>query len=245
MLSAVCTSPANSFAVRSHHVACSGRRLLSRAIIADSKRISAMKSPSPLTPAVVPSQPAAPGETSSSHRSYAARSCPASVTRPWTTSTNMYPPRLLGTVWRASCGVEGGATSGPLVAPGVPLGDRCFHPPSVTAQNLPMSYPNPRYQGASGELSAAYRGVDTGSPLTVRSGTQVHYLATGAGTDGEFGLYRWDMAGPPAGPTPHFHRTFSESFYILSGTVQLFDGHQWKSGVSGDFMFVPEGGVHA
>jgi mannose-6-phosphate isomerase-like protein (cupin superfamily) len=108
-----------------------------------------------------------------------------------------------------------------------------------------MSYPDPRYQGASGELSAAYRSVDAGSPLTVRSGTQVHYLATGAGTDGEFGLYRWDMAGPPAGPTPHFHRTFSESFYILSGTVQLFDGNQWRSAVPGDFMFVPEGGVHA
>src|SRR2546430_12471978 len=136
----------------------------------------------------------------------------------------MSPPRPLGTVRRASRGVEGGATSGPLVAPGVPLGDRCFHPPSVTAQNLSMSYPDPRYQGASGELSAAYRSVDAGSPLTVRSGTQVHYLATGAGTGGEFGLYRWEMAGPPAGPTPPFHRTFSEPFYILSGPVRRVHG---------------------
>lgn len=108
-----------------------------------------------------------------------------------------------------------------------------------------MSYPDPRYQGLSGELSARYRGVDADSPLTVRSGTQVHYLATGAGTGGEFGLYRWEMAGPPAGPTPHFHRTFSESFYILSGMVRLFDGDKWIDAVPGDFMFVPEGGVHA
>jgi len=108
-----------------------------------------------------------------------------------------------------------------------------------------MSYPDPRYRRTRGELSAVYRTVDTGSQLTVRLKTEVHYLATGAGTNGEFGLYRWDMAGPPAGPTPHFHRTFSESFFILSGTVRLFDGQRWIDAIPGDFMFVPEGGVHA
>jgi mannose-6-phosphate isomerase-like protein (cupin superfamily) len=108
-----------------------------------------------------------------------------------------------------------------------------------------MSYPEPRYRGDVGELSASYRSVDVGSQLTVRLRTEVHYLATGAGTNGEFGLYRWDMAGPPAGPSPHFHRTFSESFYILSGTVRLFDGRRWIDAVAGDFMYVPQGGVHA
>ena len=70
-----------------------------------------------------------------------------------------------------------------------------------------MSYPDPRYRRTRGELSAVYRTVDAGSQLTVRLKTEVHYLAAGAGTNGEFGLYRRDMAGPPAGPTPHFHRT--------------------------------------
>src|SRR2546430_8108413 len=77
------------------------------------------------------------------------------------------------------------------------------------AQNHRMSYPDPRYRRTRGELSAVYRTVDTGSQLTVRLKTEVHYLATGAGTNGEFGLYRWDMAGPPAGPTafpPHLLR---------------------------------------
>jgi mannose-6-phosphate isomerase-like protein (cupin superfamily) len=108
-----------------------------------------------------------------------------------------------------------------------------------------MSYPDPRYRGDGGELSAAYRSVDVGSQLTARLRTEVHYLATGAGTNGEFGLYRWDMAGPPAGPSPHFHRTFSESFFILSGAMRLFDGQRWIDAVAGDFMFVPQGGVHA
>ena len=89
-----------------------------------------------------------------------------------------------------------------------------------------MSYPDPRYRGDGGELTAGYRSVDVGSQLTVRLRTEVHYLATGADTNGEFGLYRWDMAGPPAGPSPHFHRTFSESFFILSGAVRLFDGRR-------------------
>ena len=99
-----------------------------------------------------------------------------------------------------------------------------------------MSYPDPRYRGDGGELSAGYRSVDVGSQLTVRLRTEVHYLATGADTNGEFGLYRWDMAGPPAGPSPHFHRTFSESFFILSGAVRLFDGRRWIDAVAGDFM---------
>ncbi len=52
------------------------------------------------------------------------------------------------------------------------------------------------------------------------------------------------MSGPRSGPDPHFHRTISESFYVLSGTVRLYDGTRWLDGSPGDFMFVPEGGIH-
>lgn len=37
----------------------------------------------------------------------------------------------------------------------------------------------------------------------------------------------------------------TESFYILSGTVRLHDGTGWRDAAPGDFLFVPEGGVHA
>ena len=53
------------------------------------------------------------------------------------------------------------------------------------------------------------------------------------------------MGPEPSGPRPHFHRTISESFYVLSGTVRLYDGEGWQDATAGDFLYVPEGGVHA
>jgi mannose-6-phosphate isomerase-like protein (cupin superfamily) len=106
-----------------------------------------------------------------------------------------------------------------------------------------MSYPEPKYFGATGELTARYRSVDT-PPELPRPGGAASYLATGATTEGRFGLYRWDMGPERAAANPHFHRTFSESFFVLSGTVQLFDGKDWFDGRPGDFDYVPEGGVH-
>jgi mannose-6-phosphate isomerase-like protein (cupin superfamily) len=107
-----------------------------------------------------------------------------------------------------------------------------------------MSYPDRRYLAERGESSARFRRAGQPPELGMRSGT-ASYLATGASTNGQFGLYRWDMAGPPSGPDPHFHRTISESFFILSGTVRLFDGRRWIEATENDFMYVPEGGVHA
>ena len=78
--------------------------------------------------------------------------------------------------------------------------------------------------------------------MTYASGGTAHYLATGELTRGQFGLYRWEMAATPGGPGPHFHRTISESFFVLAGTVQLYDGTRWTAATTGDFLFVPEGG---
>ena len=108
-----------------------------------------------------------------------------------------------------------------------------------------MTYPEPRYLGTSGELSATYRQPDHEPELTYPTGNTVHYLATGASTNGQFGLYRWDMGPTPSGPDAHFHKSISESFYILSGTVRIYDGTRWIDTTPGDFVHVPEGGVHA
>ncbi len=51
--------------------------------------------------------------------------------------------------------------------------------------------------------------------------------ATGASTAGRFGLYRWDAGPRSGGADPHFHRTMSESFFVVSGRVELYDGKQW------------------
>jgi len=105
------------------------------------------------------------------------------------------------------------------------------------------TYPPVRHRAEAGERSARLRRADT-PPDLVGPATEVGYLATAVQTDGEFGLYRYTMTGPPTGPGPHFHRTISESFFVLSGTVQLFDGDDWVDAGAGDFLHVPVGGVH-
>jgi len=107
-----------------------------------------------------------------------------------------------------------------------------------------MSYPEPRYFADTGEASASYRPNGREPELTYPSGVTVDYLAVGASTDGEFGLYRWSFGPNETGPGPHFHRTISESFYILSGTVRLYDGRQWVETRPGDYLYVPPGGIH-
>ena len=46
------------------------------------------------------------------------------------------------------------------------------------------------------------------------------------------------------GPAPHFHRSMAESFYILSGSMRIYDGRQWLTTEPGDYVHVPPGGVH-
>ena len=107
-----------------------------------------------------------------------------------------------------------------------------------------MSYPPPTYHGESGEVSAhvVRAGIE---PATVYpNGNKVFYLAQGTETAGTFGLYRWEFAGPVSGPGAHFHRTITESFYVLEGTVTIFDGKDWVRCHAGDFAHVPAGGIH-
>jgi quercetin dioxygenase-like cupin family protein len=107
-----------------------------------------------------------------------------------------------------------------------------------------VSYPPPIYNDDTGEVSATIRGTDTEPELTYPNGNRVRYLATGASTGGLYGLYRWEFAPAASGPGPHFHKTMTESFYILSGEVSIYDGREWRSAGPGDFMHVPAGGLH-
>jgi mannose-6-phosphate isomerase-like protein (cupin superfamily) len=107
-----------------------------------------------------------------------------------------------------------------------------------------MSYPPASYLADTGEVSATIRPSATPPELTNLPSNATHYLATGASTGGKFGLYRWDFGPRRSGPDPHFHKTISESFYVLSGTVRLYDGTKWVDGTEGDYLYVPEGGIH-
>ncbi|MGW7284378.1 cupin domain-containing protein [Streptomyces sp. NPDC054847] len=115
-----------------------------------------------------------------------------------------------------------------------------------------MSYPDPRYFGEHGEVSAGFRPASTAPDFVakptdpaVSQGTAFHYLSTTLSTNGEYGLYRVDMGPEASGPSTHFHRAMSESFFILSGTMRLFDGRRWVDATSGDYLYVPVGSLHA
>jgi mannose-6-phosphate isomerase-like protein (cupin superfamily) len=69
-------------------------------------------------------------------------------------------------------------------------------------------------------------------------------VASVAATGGRYSLYRLDLPANEGGARPHFHRTFAESFLVLSGVVELFDGTDWLDAHNGDHLFVPEHGVH-
>ena len=90
-----------------------------------------------------------------------------------------------------------------------------------------LSYPEPRYDRAEGEVSAVLRPSGQEPELTYPSGVKVDYLATGMATGGDYGLYRWTFGPNESGPGPHFHKTISESFYVLRGQVRLHDGSGW------------------
>lgn len=107
-----------------------------------------------------------------------------------------------------------------------------------------MSYPPARYHGETGEASARVRGAGADADLVLPSGVRVHYLATGGTSDGLFGLYRWEMPGDTSGADPHFHRTFAESFYVLTGEVEFNRGDGWGAAGAGTFVHVPPGGIH-
>jgi len=102
-----------------------------------------------------------------------------------------------------------------------------------------MSYDDPQ-----GRISAILR-PDSEVDGLIRPKTAMRFTAPGSVTAGRYGLFRHDMQPRAGGPQPHFHRTFSEAFYVLSGTVSLYDGNGWVEADAGDYLHVPEGGIHA
>lgn len=105
-------------------------------------------------------------------------------------------------------------------------------------------YPPPRYTADEPEVSARLRLGSEPADYDSFGFFQYHYLASQDQTGGDYGLYRVDIAPNGGGPGPHFHRAMSEAFFVLSGTVKLYDGTSWKDGTRNDFLYVPPGGIH-
>jgi quercetin dioxygenase-like cupin family protein len=73
----------------------------------------------------------------------------------------------------------------------------------------------------------------------------VRFVAPGSVTAGRYGLFEYAMGPHSPGPGPHFHRTFSESFYVLTGELTILADGAWATFGPGDYALVPDNGVHA
>jgi mannose-6-phosphate isomerase-like protein (cupin superfamily) len=107
-----------------------------------------------------------------------------------------------------------------------------------------LSYPEPIYRGEGGETTAWHRPFDADPDIVYPNGNTAHYLVTGGQSDGLLGMYQWNMGPEPSGPSPHFHRSFSESFFVLSGSVLIFDGNEWIETRPGSYVYAPPGALH-
>src|SRR5258707_310230 len=110
-----------------------------------------------------------------------------------------------------------------------------------SSAEVAMSYPGPKYTRTDGAVSATLRRHDQPAELVYPSGVEVHYLATGASTSGEFGLYRWDFAPGRGGPDPHSHRTIAAPFFILPGTASAHDATRLREATPCDHPSCPAG----
>jgi mannose-6-phosphate isomerase-like protein (cupin superfamily) len=105
-------------------------------------------------------------------------------------------------------------------------------------------YPPPRYTAEKPEISAWLRRGDEPPDFDSFGLVKYHYLANQQATGGDYGLYRVELGAKSGGPGPHFHRAMSEAFFVLSGTVELYNGTDWVEGTQNDFLYVPPGGIH-
>ena len=81
-------------------------------------------------------------------------------------------------------------------------------------------------------------------PLTSTGSAALRMVAPGSATAGRFGLVEYRLDPRSRGAAPHYHQTFSESFYVLSGQVTLHVAGRWQPAGPGDFAIAHERGVH-
>jgi quercetin dioxygenase-like cupin family protein len=81
-------------------------------------------------------------------------------------------------------------------------------------------------------------------PLMPAGRTSWRMVATGSVTNRRFGLVENRLAPRSRGAAPHYHQTFSESFYVMSGELTLYANGSWRPYGAGDFALVHEHGVH-
>ena len=81
------------------------------------------------------------------------------------------------------------------------------------------------------------------APAVWGPGDLYSLLATGEETNKAF--FQFEAIVPKdGGPPPHVHSREDESFYVVSGTLEILLGDQTYQAKRGDFVYVPRGTVH-
>ena len=74
--------------------------------------------------------------------------------------------------------------------------------------------------------------------------SRLRMVAPGSATAGRYGLVEYHVAPHSPGAAPHYHQTFSESFFVLSGELTVYGDGAWRPFRAGDYAIVHEGGAH-
>ncbi|MGH2359184.1 MAG: quercetin 2,3-dioxygenase [bacterium] len=81
------------------------------------------------------------------------------------------------------------------------------------------------------------------APAVWGPGDLYNLLATGEETNNAF--FQFEAIVPAGGgPPPHIHSREDESFYVVSGNLEILLGDSTYQAKAGDFVFVPRGTVH-
>ncbi|MBX3358299.1 MAG: cupin domain-containing protein [Phycisphaeraceae bacterium] len=76
-------------------------------------------------------------------------------------------------------------------------------------------------------------------------GNLVRMLRTGEQSDGRFAMFEiWTPPDPALAPPPHTHARGEESFFVVSGEIEVLAGTSWSTLEAGGFASIRPGTVH-
>jgi len=110
--------------------------------------------------------------------------------------------------------------------------------------SAPEAPPSTGYETAiaAHAMKPVFRPTGT-APAVWGPGDLYSLLATGEETNNAF--FQFEAIVPKGGgPPPHVHSREDESFYIVSGSLEILLGDNTYHAKRGDFVYVPRGTVH-
>ena len=97
-----------------------------------------------------------------------------------------------------------------------------------------------------------FTGYETAKPLFKPAGTAPAVYGPGdiyvmllTGKESNNALFQFEAIVPEGGgPPPHIHSREDETFYVVSGSLEILMGDKTYTAKAGDFVYIPRGTVH-